>query len=211
MSTEETLVAALRTAILDGELAPGARLTERRLTEDHDVARHTARTALRTLEAEGLVRVERHRGARVAGLDAGALRGLFELRTALEVEAAHRMLARTGGRPAPELVDAVESLAAVCARRAASWRAVVEAHEAVHRALVVAGRSERIAAAHAALEGEMRLFVVALRPVWDRPRMAAHHRALLDGLRADGTDALRQHLDEGEAAVLARLDARRAG
>jgi len=48
---------SLRQAIIDGRLAPGARLTERELTEMLGVSRTVVREALRSLEAEGLVHV----------------------------------------------------------------------------------------------------------------------------------------------------------
>lgn len=197
----DALTAALRERILEGELAPGARLVERELTEQYDVARHTLRVALRSLAGEGLVTLERHRGARVAGLDADTLRGLFDLRTALELESAHRMLERHEGHVAPEVARAVDRLAAVCARRSPSWRAVVDAHDAVHTALVTAGGSARISAAYASLAGELRLFVIALQPVFGTARMAEHHRDLLAGLETEGPPALRRHLDEGREAV----------
>ena len=197
----DALTAALRDRILEGELAPGTRLVERELTEQYDVARHTLRVALRALAGEGLVTLERHRGARVAGLDAETLGGLFDLRAALELEAAHRMLERNGGHVAPEVVRAVDRLAAVCARRRPSWRAVVDAHDAVHTAIVTAGESPRISAAYASLAGELRLFVIALQPVFGTERMTEHHRELLSGLEREGPPALRRHLDEGRVAV----------
>ena len=58
------LAAQLRTAIETGELAPGDKLpSERKLVETHDVARNTAREAVRLLADEGLVTVEHGRGA----------------------------------------------------------------------------------------------------------------------------------------------------
>jgi GntR family transcriptional regulator len=54
----------LRTAILSGELAPGARLpSEQELIEAHGVARGTIRQAVNLLRSEGLVRTEHGRGS----------------------------------------------------------------------------------------------------------------------------------------------------
>jgi DNA-binding GntR family transcriptional regulator len=82
---------------------------------------------------------------------------------------------------------------------------MVEAHDAVHRALVAAGGSERIAAAHRALAGETRLFIVQLPPRWTPERMAADHRRLVEELERDGPEALRRHLREAADAVLASM------
>lgn len=197
----DEVVAALRERILDGDLAPGDRLVERAVVEEHGCARHTARMALQALQDEGLVVVERNRGAQVAALDADRLRGLFEIRTALELECAHRMLARHDGTVAAPVHAAVAELDRVCADPDAPWRAIVEAHEGVHEAIVHAAGSARLAEAYARLAGELRLFVIALRPLWTPATMAEHHRELLAALEAEGPGALRRHLAEGEATV----------
>ena len=199
----DALAAALRTRILDGDLEAGGRLVEQELCAAYDVARHTARAALRALQAEGLVVIEAHRGARVAQLDADAVRGLFELRVALEVEAARLALERHDGRLPMPVHDSLARLTTICAQRSPAWSDVTHAHDDLHRVLVEAGGSARIAAAHAALEGEMRLFLVQLRPAWTLDRMAAGHAALIEGLEAEGPDVLRGHLHESAEAVLA--------
>ena len=203
----DALAAALRTRILDGDLEAGGRLVEQELCAAYDVARHTARAALRALHAEGLVVVEAHRGARVARLDAGGVRGLYELRTALEVEAARLALERHDGRLPAAVHDALGRLTDVCGQRRPAWSDVAQAHDGLHRALVDAGGSARITAAHRALDGETRLFLVQLRPAWTLDRMAEGHRALVERLERDGPDALRAHLGESAEAVLAQIRA----
>lgn len=195
------LTAALRERILDGDLAPGTRLVERALVEEHDVSRVTVRSALAGLAAEGLIVVEPHRGAQVASLGADELHDLFALRTALEVEAARIALAERPEQLDAGLGRAVAGLAAACRPRRVVWSRVGEAHEEVHRALVDAAGSPRISAAHRALAAELRLFVVRLRPLWTPREMVEHHERLRTELLAQGTDALRRHLRDGEHAV----------
>jgi DNA-binding GntR family transcriptional regulator len=195
------LTATLRDRILDSDLAPGARLIERELVDEHDVSRVTARSALARLAAEGLVVLEAHRGARVASLGREQLHDLFALRTALEVEAARIALAERPDELDAELGEAVASLAAACRPKRVVWRRVGEAHEEVHRALVDAARSPRISAAHQSLAAELRLFVVRLKPVWTPQEMVAHHEQLRRELQTEGPEALRRHLAEGEQAV----------
>ena len=205
-STVDALVDALRARILEGELPGGERLREQELSQTYDVARHTVRAALRALQAEGLVVVEPYRGARVVLLDASAVQGLYELRGALETEAARLALERHGGRLPDAVHAAVQRLSAACRRKRPSWSAVVEAHDQVHAALVEAAGSPRILAAHRALAGELRLFTVPLRPRWTFERMAADHERLLADLERQGPDALRAHLREAAAAVMDLLD-----
>ena len=66
------------------------------------------------------------------------------------------------------------------------WSAIDEAHADLHGAIVAAAASPRIAAAHAALSGEMRLFLLALKPHMPGERLAADHAALIGGLERDG-------------------------
>jgi DNA-binding GntR family transcriptional regulator len=193
-STVDALADALRREILDGELPAGAWLRERELCEAYGVARHSLRAALRTLAAGGLVRIEPHRGARVAQLTGDDVRWLYELRAALELEAAHLALERNGGRLPPEVHEALGRLEAACAGDDPPWSAINEAHAELHGEIVAAARSPRIAAAHAALSGEMRLFLLALKPHLDPRRLAADHAALVRDLERHGPDALREHL-----------------
>jgi DNA-binding GntR family transcriptional regulator len=202
VSTVDALANALRRRILDGDLATGERLVERELTERYGVARHSLRAALRALANEGLVELEPNRGARVTTLTREGLADLFELRAALELEAAHLMLERHARRVPATVRDAVGELRAVCDQPDPPWSHVVAAHDRVHRALVDAAQSPRISRAYAALQGEMHLFVVQLKPSWTLPRMAEHHERLLDELEAEGPRALRRHLADGAATVL---------
>lgn len=74
----------LRSAIIDGRLPSGTALRQQELATQFGVSRMPVREALRQLEAQGLVRVELHKGAVVAPLitedavEAYALRILFE-------------------------------------------------------------------------------------------------------------------------------------
>jgi DNA-binding GntR family transcriptional regulator len=205
VSAVDELAAALRRRILDGDLRGGVRLPESELTATYLVARHTARAALRKLAAEGLVTIEPHRGARVAMLDAAAVEGLYELRTALELEAARLALQRHDGRLPEPVHAAVRRLAATARSRRPAWSDVVDDHEALHLALVAAAGSPRIAQAHAALAAETRLFLVQLRPAWTLERMAAEHEQLVVDLEQHGPEVLRAHLRESADAVVDEL------
>ena len=193
-STVDALADALRREILDGELPAGAWLRERELCEAYGVARHSLRAALRALAADGLVRIEPHRGARVAQLTEDDVIWLYELRAALELEEAHLALERNGGRLPPEVHRALNVLQTACAGDDPPWSAINEAHADLHGAIVAAARSPRIAAAHAALSGEMRLFLLALRTHLDAKQLAADHTALIRDLERHGPAVLREHL-----------------
>ncbi|MBI5105825.1 MAG: GntR family transcriptional regulator, partial [Solirubrobacterales bacterium] len=182
-ATKVALVSgALRELILDGRLDAGTRLVEADLADEHGVARHTVRAALRTLADEGLVTIAPHKGARVAGLDAEDVVALYELRTALEVEAAHLALARHGGRLPPTVHEAADVLARACRRPRPRWSTVSRAHGDLHTAIVRAARSPRIQAVHDRLTAETRLFLLHIRPHYTFDRLADEHLQLVADL-----------------------------
>ena len=90
----------IRGQILDGRLKPGARLVEDRLSAELGVSRVPVREALRSLSAEGLVRLEAHRGATVVEVTPEMVTELVEVRALLEGQNA-RLAAR---RHRPEIV-----------------------------------------------------------------------------------------------------------
>ena len=93
---------AIRAMVLSGELAPGERLIEERLTERLGISRPPLREALRLLQQEGLIEVRPRRGSVVTTLTDSDVFEILTLRSALE------RLAVELGVPvrAPERLDA---------------------------------------------------------------------------------------------------------
>src|SRR5256884_6897104 len=77
-------------AICDGELAPGARLTQEELAATLGVSRQPVLQALRLLKKEGFVSDAGRRGLRVAPLEAQAITQVYEVRAVLDGLAARR-------------------------------------------------------------------------------------------------------------------------
>ncbi len=80
----------LRRAILEGELTGGSRLVQAEIAEILDVSTTPVREALRDLAAEGLVRLDPHRGGVVRELSRDELEEIYKLRVLLEPEAIRR-------------------------------------------------------------------------------------------------------------------------
>jgi len=80
----EAVAERLRTLIIEGELAPGARLNERELSERLGVSRTPLREAFRMLAADGLVVQLPNRGAQVVALSPVDVRHAFEVMASLE-------------------------------------------------------------------------------------------------------------------------------
>lgn len=85
-SVPEAVAASLRGRILAGEFKDGEQLRQEAIANEYEVSRMPVREALRQLEAEGLVRLQTHKGAIVTALSPKEVAELFDLRVLLETE-----------------------------------------------------------------------------------------------------------------------------
>jgi DNA-binding GntR family transcriptional regulator len=198
----------LRERILSGSLHPGAPLREVELESHYGVSRHTVRSALAELVADRLAMARPYSGVSVIDLDVDGVVALQDLRSALESEAVRLIRLRHGSRW-PERVlgpisSALDELAVAC-RRTDDWVGVERAHSAVHRAVVDAADSARISEAYHALDGELQVFLLHLRPRLDARALSAEHRDYVDELQTIGPSAVREHLDRSTALMTAAL------
>lgn len=139
----------IRTAIVEGRYEGGARLVEQRIAEEFDLSRTPVREALRRLQAEGLVRIERHRGATVRELSVEEVVDLYDLRARLEGYAAELAAQRHDAADLAVLDEGIAAFGAAIARRGVSdverARALNEANGTIHLAIVGAARHEQLA------------------------------------------------------------------
>jgi DNA-binding GntR family transcriptional regulator len=84
-SKKEFAYDALRDAIQEGQLEPGARLVIDELAADLGVSQIPVREALQQLQADGFVVIQPYVGASVTEVDAGLVCEVFDLMEALEV------------------------------------------------------------------------------------------------------------------------------
>lgn len=75
---------ALRNAICNGEISPGAPLKQDEIAEEFDVSHTPVREALKILVSEGLATLHHNRGCLVADLSSTVARELMEFRALIE-------------------------------------------------------------------------------------------------------------------------------
>jgi DNA-binding GntR family transcriptional regulator len=80
----DQVLARLRAMLVEGRIAPGAKLNERALCEQLRVSRTPLREAIKLLAAEGLVDLLPHRGAVAVRLGEADIRDVFEVLAELE-------------------------------------------------------------------------------------------------------------------------------
>lgn len=93
-SRHQEIYQRLKSAILAGVLAPGARLTELDLARQFGTSQAPVREALRRLEQEGLVRAFPRRGTYVTRLTSREVEEVYSLRAELEAYAVRRYIER---------------------------------------------------------------------------------------------------------------------
>ena len=206
-SRVETLEDELERLVLDGRFTPGEHLGEIALAEEFDVGRNTLRAAFDGLVRRGLLVKSRNRGVFVRALTAHDLAEIYELRTALEVQAS-RMLATRAWVP-----DAARTALAQHHRLSprSSQRAVVEADLAFHRALIIGTGNARLIRAHKHLEVEILLCLAQLvRGYATVGQLAGEHEAVLEAIEGGTPEAAeavtRRHLENATAWLVERAN-----
>lgn len=208
MKTSATVTALadhLRRDITRGRWADGAVLRQEDLAAEYAVSRIPVREALAVLQAEGLIAIETHRGARVVRLTPDDLMEIFDLRLLLEGEALR--LAIPGHTPRSlnrirHLQDDLELEA-----EPAGWMA---GDRAFHEALYAPCERPRLLdlIRHHRLIVE-RYGLAALTPDSRRADWGDEHRALIDAVAAGQADTavahLRGHLIDTRDAILKAL------
>ena len=213
MRASDRAYESLRSDILAGRLAPGTALSETEFAESLGVSRTPLRAALARLALEGLVDTTRGRTGIVSEVSAGTITELFELREALETQAA-RLAARRRdpevfGRIADRFAEAPALLGGGDVE--AYYALVAEFDDALDAALGNAVYQN-------ALDGVRLHLARARRIATDNPerlvRSAEEHRlicaAIRDGDAALAASATTVHLTASLTTILATLEARPA-
>jgi DNA-binding GntR family transcriptional regulator len=181
----------LRAAILAGDIAPGAQITEIALSVRLNVSRGPLREALRQLVEEGLLVTVPYTGTHVATLSVEDVREIYSLRTALETFAFEQVWERRDDRFRRELRRRNEALLATI--DAGDDRAAIGAELELHGLVFEASGHKLLQRAWEGLRGRLQLY-------W-----AAHHRA--HGMRGPKRDSHDSYI---KAAQGKSLDAMRA-
>jgi DNA-binding GntR family transcriptional regulator len=143
----------LRQAVIDGRLAPGARLIERELTEMMGVSRTVVREALRQLETEGLVAIIPNKGPVVRELSPGEAKDLYSIRAVLEGHAARLFVEQASDAQVKSLAQALDVVAGAYERGDAPE--VLETKNKFYDVLFTGAGSETLSSMLAALHARI--------------------------------------------------------
>lgn len=193
----------VRTAIVSGELAPGAAIVEAELATRMGASRTPVREALRRLEAEGMIEARGARGMAVRETDQSEAICIFEIREALETLAARRACRNMG----PKEVEQLASLASAMQKTVDEPTTFDELGTQFHDHLLQWANGERLKR----MLGEVRTDINAwrVRGLKNRDRRVAtarEHDAIVAAMRSGDEDAVaeatREHITNAKLAVV---------
>ena len=195
----------LRQLIVEGDIAPGAKLNERELCERLKISRTPLREAIKTLAAEGLVALLPNRGAVAAQMSEAEVAMTFEVIAGLE--------GQSGELAAQRIEDAevAEIKALNFEMRAAHTRADLPAYyrinARIHNLINAAARNTVLSQTY--LTVNARLQALRFRSNFDPlkwQRAVDEHDRMVEALAARDASGLRrilvQHLEHKRDAVL---------
>lgn len=182
----------LRSAILDGDLAPGERLLTAQLAERFAVSPTPLREALHRFAGEGLVEFLAQKGARVAPLTPAECTELAELRSLLDPLAARRSVDARDGSWTTAIAETSSELLDAWAGTELDVRRSEQAYRSFYQALTAACPSQRLKRYAGAIRDQQARYRIVTITTLDRSALADRHRRLLKAAQAgDG-----QHVSE---------------
>nr|WP_236700481.1 GntR family transcriptional regulator [Allosalinactinospora lopnorensis] len=203
-STVERVADVLRGHIIDGALAPGARLSEEAIGAALGVSRNTLREAFRLLSHEGLLVHEFNRGVFVAKPTAEDVVDLYRVRRALELSALR------GAAEASDEAVALVGASVEMGQRAfdsGDWWGLGTANMRFHQAIAGLAGSPRTDEIVRRLLAELRLVfhVMSAPREFHAPYLEQNkeiHRMLCEGRLDEAADRLGGYLDVAERQLV---------
>ena len=210
VSLHDEILGTLRTYIVEGNIADGARISERQLCEMLKISRTPLREALKVLAAEGLVDLLPGRGARVRPLNAHDIRELFDLMGGLESLAGRLACEHVSDEGIGKIEQLHHDMYGFYMRQ--DMQGYFRVNQLIHRAIVEAAHNATLLATYESLAGRIRRVRYSANFARKRERWSEamrEHEAILDALRrkagSELSDILFQHLRNKGAAAIAYL------
>lgn len=208
---QQVVTEKIRTAILSGMFKPNERLNQTELAEKLNVSRIPTREALRTLEAEGLVKYFPHRGAVVSLMSPEEIEEVYEIRIVLEASAAQRAVKRMNEAQIQDIRRVQEKM--VKTRDVDAW---IGLNDLFHQSIYKPSGWSRLASVIEMLRNLTTPYVRAyVADQSDREGADSEHAEIVAALEARDSVALkavlRRHLAHSCQAVLAHLKSKEEG
>ncbi len=196
-SLHDELVDRLRLLIVEGDLAPGSKISEKDLSDLFAVSRTPLREALKVLAREGLVELLPNRGASVAALTIQDLEEAFPVMGALEALSGELACLAITDREVATVERHHHAMLEAYEKR--DMPSYFKHNQAIHQTILEAARNPTLEQMQSALAGRIRRARYMANMSEDRwAKAVAEHETILEALKArDGENLakiLKQHL-----------------
>ena len=200
----------LRQMLVEGQIAPGAKLNERELCEALTVSRTPLREAIKTLAAEGLVELLPNRGAIAVALSEADVLNTFEVMAGLEGMSGELAAQRITESELNEIKAMHFEMLAAYTRRDLS--AYYRLNAAIHRAINAAARNPVLTAIYTQVNARLQALRFRSNQDGEKWKHAVEeHEQMIAALQAHDPVAMRAvlavHLDHKREVVLEQLRA----
>jgi DNA-binding GntR family transcriptional regulator len=195
----------IRELILDGELAPKARVNELELSHRFGISRTPLREAIKILATEGLLELLPNRGARVASLSEQEIDEVIEVVAGLEATAADLACRRITDKEVAMIADLTDVMLRAWERE--DEEVYFRLNREIHEAIMRASRNAILGGIYANLAGRIQKARYTAHKTAEQWRRAAEeHKEMLVLLKARDGEALavlmREHI-RGKKPVIA--------
>jgi DNA-binding GntR family transcriptional regulator len=208
LALHEQVAQRLRPMLVEGRIAPGAKLNERELSELLKVSRTPLREAIKMLAAEGLVELLPNRGAIAVSLTEEDVRHTFEVMAGLEGQAGELAAKRITPEELAEIQAMQFEMMAAFTRRDLSTYYGINAR--IHQAISAAAKNPVLSQVYDQVNA--RLQALRFRSNQDGEkwkRAVKEHEKMIEALAThDGAamrEILQQHLRNKRDVVLEQM------
>ena len=210
LALHDQVASRLRTMLVEGQIAPGAKLNERELSTQLRVSRTPLREAIKLLAAEGLVDLLPNRGAVAVKLTEADVVNTFELLATLEAMSGELAAQRITDEELAELRALHYEMMACFSRRDLSGYYRINAR--IHTAINDAARNPVLASTYRSINARvqsLRFRTNQNEAKWKNA--VAEHERMIEALAAHDAVAMRavliEHLNRKRDTVLELLRA----
>jgi DNA-binding GntR family transcriptional regulator len=198
----------LRQMLVEGRIAPGAKLNERELAEVLRVSRTPLREAIKMLAAEGLVELVPNRGAIAVSLNENDVRNTFEVMAGLDALSGELAAQRITEEELAEIrAMQFEMMAAYTRRDLSNYYRI---NALIHKAINAAAKNPVLTATYNQVNARLQAVRFRSNQNGDKwERAAKEHEMMVDALAAHDSAAMREvllsHLFKKRDVVLEQL------
>ena len=195
LALHDQVAARLRTMLVEGQIAPGAKLNERELCEQLRVSRTPLREAIKLLAAEGLVDLLPNRGAVAVKLTEADVLNTFEVLAMLEGMSGELAAQRISDGELAEVRALHYEMMACFARRDLSGYYRINAR--IHAAINDAAKNPVLTSTYRSINARVQSLRFRTNQNDAKWKSAvAEHERMLEALKARDAAALRKVLVE---------------